>query len=121
MPLQVALVAADRQVWTGEADMVIAKTIEGDIGVLPGHEPLLGVLASGPVQIRSVGGQAVVAAVDGGFLSVAEDSVSILVEQAELSGEIDRAAAEEELRRAEAEGDEAAARRARARVAAATR
>lgn len=121
MPLHVALVAADRAVWTGEADMVIAKTIEGDIGVLPGHEPLLGVLVSGPVEIRSAGGRALVAAIDGGFMSVAGDAVSILAEQAELADEIDRAGAEEELRRAEADGDEAAARRARARVGAATR
>ena len=116
MPLQVALVAADREVWSGEAQMVIAKTVEGDVGVLPGHAPLLGVLVTGPIQIRPSGGQPVLAAVDGGFLSVSDDVVSILVEQAELSDEIDRGAAEEELRRAEAEGDEAGARRARARV-----
>ena len=116
MPLQVALVAADREVWTGEAQMVIAKTVEGDVGVLPGHAPLLGVLVSGPVQIRPAGGQPVLAAIDGGFLSVSDDVVSILAERADLPEEIDRAAAEEDLRRAEAEGDEAGARRARARV-----
>ena len=50
--LHVELVAADRQVWSGEATLVVARTTSGDIGVMPGHQPLLGVLESGPVTIR---------------------------------------------------------------------
>jgi F-type H+-transporting ATPase subunit epsilon len=118
--LRVELVAPDRKVWSGEAVMVIAKTSEGDVGVLPGHAPLLANLANGPVEIRPESGETVLAAVFGGFLSVAQDSVSILAESAELSSEIDRAAAEAELREAEGDtdaADRAARARARLRVA----
>ncbi len=114
--LQVALVAADREVWSGEADMVIARTMEGDLGVLPGHAPLFGVLAGGVVEIRRSGDTPLRAAVDGGFLSVADDNVSVLAEQAELPDEVDTSQAQEDLRLAEQEGDAAAAQRARARV-----
>ena len=86
MPLRVALVGADGELWSGDASMVLARTLEGDVGLLPGHVPLLGVLAAGPVEIRPAGGSgAVRAEVDGGFLSLADDAVSILVEQASLS------------------------------------
>ena len=51
--LHVELVAADRRVWSGEATLVVARTTSGDIGVMPGHQPLLGVLESGPVTIRT--------------------------------------------------------------------
>jgi len=67
--LHVELVAADRSVWSGEATLVIARTTSGDIGVMPGHQPLLGVLESGPVTIRTSEGATVVAAVHGGFIS----------------------------------------------------
>ena len=111
--LHVELVAADRTVWSGEASMVIARTLEGDLGILPGHAPLLGVLANGPVQVRSTGGDSVVAAVHGGFLSVADDRVSILAEVAELAEEIDEAAARRDL---EADDDETTTLRAQARL-----
>ena len=88
-PLHVELVAPDRTVWSGEAATVIARTIDGDIGILPGHAPLLGLLADGVVEIRSPEGEIWVAAVYGGFLSVAQDRVSILAEYAELAHEID--------------------------------
>jgi F-type H+-transporting ATPase subunit epsilon len=87
--LKVQLVAADRPIWSGEASIVVARTAEGDIGILPGHEPVLAVLAdSATVTIRTSDG-ATVAAVHGGFLSVAKDNVSILAETAELAEEID--------------------------------
>lgn len=120
-PLRVALVAADRQVWSGDASMVIARTIDGDIGVLPGHAPVLGVLDAGVVEVRREGEPALLAAVDGGFLSVADDQVSILAERADLPEDVDRDAAAQELTRAEQDGDAAAAQRARARVALAER
>lgn len=87
--LHVEVVAADREVWSGEATTVIAKTTEGDIGILPGHAPLLGVLVNGAVQVRAADGSTVVAAVHGGFVSVADNEVSILAEVAELAEEID--------------------------------
>ncbi|GAA4112808.1 F0F1 ATP synthase subunit epsilon [Nocardioides fonticola] len=85
--LEVALVAADRTVWSGPASMVIARTVEGDVGVLPGHAPLLSLLTDAVVEINTADG-VVVATVDGGFLSVANNRVSVLSERALLAEEI---------------------------------
>ena len=122
--LQVELVAVERKIWSGEATMVIARTTEGELGVLPGHAPLLGELAGGGVvTIRTESGDDVVVAAHGGFLSVTERGVSILAETAEIAGEIDVERAREALRRAEGEGDDPealeAARRAQSRLRAA--
>lgn len=119
MPLNVELVSPERSLWSGEASMVVAKTVEGDIGVLPGHTPLLAVLANGVVRVDATEGSPVTALVLGGFLSVADDRVSILAEFTQPVDEIDTAAAESELREAEQSGDEEAAASARARLAAA--
>ncbi|MCC3773983.1 F0F1 ATP synthase subunit epsilon [Streptomyces sp. UNOB3_S3] len=113
--LHVELVAADRSVWSGEATLVIARTPSGDIGVMPGHQPLLGVLQSGPVTIKTKDG-VVVAAVHGGFISFADDKLSLLAEIAELADEIDVERAERALERAKAEADAAAERRADVRL-----
>jgi F-type H+-transporting ATPase subunit epsilon len=107
--LKVQLVAADRPIWSGEASIVVARTAEGDIGILPGHEPVLAVLAdSAMVTIRTSDG-ATVAAVHGGFLSVAKDNVSILAEAAELAQEIDAERAKLALERLTRTSDEAGA------------
>jgi len=98
--LQVELVAADRVVWSGEASMVIARTTEGDLGILRGHSPLLSLLTDAAVEITSPDG-VVHAAVDGGFISVADDRVSILTEHALLAEEIKIDEAEAELERAQ--------------------
>ena len=84
MPLQVELVSADQRVWSGEASMVVAKTTEGDIGVLPGHAPVLAVLVAGEVRISAEAGESVVAALDGGFLSVEHDRVTVVSDSASL-------------------------------------
>ncbi|GAA3044936.1 F-type H+-transporting ATPase subunit epsilon [Streptomyces olivoverticillatus] len=117
--LHVELVAADRSVWSGEANLVIARTTSGDIGVMPGHQPLLGVLESGPVTIRTAEGT-VVAAVHGGFISFADDQLSLVAEVAELADEIDVKRAERALERAKSEADAAAERRADVRLRAVT-
>ena len=101
MTLHVKLVVPEGEVWTGDADRVIAKTLDGDIGVLTGHTPVLGILATGSV-VRILPDQAspggwVQAAVDGGFLSVADDKVSILARQATLGTDVDPRAARAEL------------------------
>ncbi|WP_122818181.1 F0F1 ATP synthase subunit epsilon [Nocardioides pantholopis] len=123
--LQVELVAADRTVWSGEATMVIARTTEGDVGVLRGHAPLLSLLVDAVVEIATTDGEVVVAAVDGGFLSVAGDRISILSERAVLSHEIDVNAARTELEvaggLADASESEARIRRAEARIRAVER
>ncbi len=117
--LQVELVAVDREVWSGEATQISARTTEGEIGVLPGHAPLLGQLADGGVvTIYQPGGQ-LLAAVHGGFLSVTDEGVTVLAEAAELSSDIDAGRAREALQRAQSDDDEAAVRRAQSRLRAA--
>ena len=121
--LTVELVAADRTVWSGEATMVIARTVEGDLGVLRGHAPLLSLLSDAVVEIDT-GDEVVFAAVDGGFISVANDRVSILSEHAVLATEVDIDSERSELEAAQAqEGDDAEARirRSEARIRAAER
>ena len=123
--LQVELVAADRTVWSGQATMVIARTTEGDLGVLRNHAPVLSLLVPGVVEISPTEGDRMVAAVDGGFISVAANRVSILSEHAVLSHEIDVEQARSELAAATAEGEEEGtqvrAQRAEARIRAAER
>ena len=117
--LHVELVAADRTVWSGEAIMVIARTTEGDVGVLKNHAPLLSLLVDGVVDIQTAD-ETLIAAVDAGFLSVANNRVSILSEHAELSHEIDVERARLELEQAEDGDDDEAmrivVRRAEARI-----
>lgn len=96
--LTAQLVAVDRMLWKGQASIVTAQTTEGEIGILPGHEPLLGQLKNnGVVTIRPVEGDRIVAAVQGGFLSVVGDKVTVLADYAVLADEVDAAAAESHL------------------------
>ena len=78
--LKVEMVAADRKVWEGEAKFVRARSISGELGILPGHAPLLGVLVEGEVAIESLEGERRTVTVDGGFLSVDSDVVTIVYE-----------------------------------------
>lgn len=127
--LEVALVAADREVWSGQASLVIAKTADGDVGVMPGHQPIMSVLQPSVATIRTVvdgaPGDTLKVALHGGFIAVDENRVSLLSEAAELSDEIDVARAEEALARARAgefdRDSEAAALRAEVRLRAAGR
>jgi F-type H+-transporting ATPase subunit epsilon len=102
--LLVALVTPEREIWSGNAGLVIAKTIDGDIGILTGHAPVIGVLTPGSlVRILQTEGDDVVAAVTGGFLSVADDRVSVLAATADLGSEVDVQAVRSELDRLLAE------------------
>lgn len=83
--LRVELVAADRAVWSGEAKMVVAKTIEGEIGILVGHEPLLAILGVGDVRITLPTGESIKATAAEGFLSVEHDIVTIVARDAQLA------------------------------------
>ena len=110
MTVRVALVAPDGEIWSGLARMVIAKTLDGDLGILTGHPPVVGILADASVvRILDVedgpaeGQGEVRAAVSSGFLSVADDRVSILVRQAELGSQVELAAARARLDSAIAE------------------
>jgi len=80
MALHVALVSPTQQVWSGEATFISARTTDGDLGVLPGHAPLFGVLVDGSVNIKVTDGTTQQFSVRGGFLSVSNDRVSILTE-----------------------------------------
>ena len=118
--MQVELVSVERPIWSGEANAVYARTSEGEIGVLPGHAPLLGELSPGwLVRIQQADGVEQRIAVHGGFLSVRTDGVSVLAEIAESADEIDVARARAALERAGNGTDEetvAARNRALARL-----
>ena len=120
--LQVAVVAVDHKVWSGPAKSVVAKTPEGEIGILPGHEPVLSLLVNGVVRIETSDGQKVPVAVHGGFFSVDSNEVKVLAEIAELGADIDVTRAQAALDRASgSESPEklAAYRRAEVRLKAA--
>ncbi|MEY3587187.1 F0F1 ATP synthase subunit epsilon [Aquiluna borgnonia] len=83
--LNVDLVAADRKIWSGSATMVVAKTAEGEIGLLSGHEPMLAIMVPGQIRISLAEGQPVVAeTTQGGFLSIESDTVTLVVRDATL-------------------------------------
>ncbi|HET6774841.1 MAG TPA: ATP synthase F1 subunit epsilon [Acidimicrobiales bacterium] len=125
MTLQVELVSPERILYSGQADIVIARTVGGgEIAFLTGHAPFVGALDIATVTIRSAEGDELVA-VHGGFVEVSNDTVTILSEVAELSSQIDveraRLAQEKAEERARGGHDteaEAAARRAHVRLAA---
>ncbi|WP_375433174.1 F0F1 ATP synthase subunit epsilon [uncultured Friedmanniella sp.] len=100
-PMQVEVVSADRVVWSGQATNIIAKTVNGEIGILAGHAPVLGVLQPSAVVIFGTDGNREVVAVDGGFISVAQGRVSILSEYASLASEITVRDAEQQLAEAQ--------------------
>jgi F-type H+-transporting ATPase subunit epsilon len=80
MALNVELVSPTQQLWSGQANFISARTTEGDLGVLPDHSPLFGVLVDGAVSIKSVDGTTQEFNVEGGFISVSNNRVSILTE-----------------------------------------
>ncbi|MGK2855117.1 MAG: F0F1 ATP synthase subunit epsilon [Microbacteriaceae bacterium] len=82
--LEVSVVSADREVYSGQAEFVAARTTEGEIGILPGHVPMIGVLAAGEVRITLVGGEKLVANAQDGFLSVDRNVVTIVAGTAAL-------------------------------------
>jgi len=82
--LKVSVVSADQEVWSGKAKQIIARTTEGEIGILPGHEPLLAILGKGEVRVTGVDGVVVTANADDGFLSVEHDTVTVVARTAAL-------------------------------------
>jgi F-type H+-transporting ATPase subunit epsilon len=108
---EVELVEPEGELWAGSAEMVIARTVDGEIGLLTNHAPIIGILYEGStVQIRPQDGNGadIFAAVTGGFLSMADNRVSILARQAQLGQDIDTAAAQVALDRAIQEAGPAA-------------
>jgi F-type H+-transporting ATPase subunit epsilon len=106
MTMHVEVVSIEAPIWSGEATAVYGRTTDGELGILPGHTPLLGALAPGhPVRIEREEGEDLRIAVHGGFLFVHKDHrVSVLATEAELAEDIDAAAAREALSNAEREG-----------------
>jgi len=104
--LEVAVVSAERLLWQGEAKSVVAKTPEGEIGILPGHEPVLALLLDSPLRIEESDGNNLMVAVHGGFFSVDSNKVNVIAEVAELAEDIDLERAQAALSRAQAAGDE---------------
>ncbi|MBO0804988.1 MAG: F0F1 ATP synthase subunit epsilon [Nocardiopsaceae bacterium] len=115
MTLHVEVLMPDRSLWSGEAGLVIAKTLDGDIGVQAGHSPVFGILSPGSlVRIREVPGDdnpgdVVRLAVRDGFLSVTDDRVSVLASSGQLSGEVDVAEARADLESATTDAGSSAA------------
>jgi F-type H+-transporting ATPase subunit epsilon len=120
--LDVEVVSVEKKVWTGEATFIRARTVDGEIGILPGHWDHLSVLVQGGVVDIRQGETSTLAAVHGGFLLVHDNTVRILAETAELGEDIDVSRARESLSRAQGSddrGDEEAVQRAEARLRAA--
>jgi F-type H+-transporting ATPase subunit epsilon len=82
--LKVSIVSADHEVWSGRAKQIVARTTEGEIGILPGHEPILAILGTGEVRVTVLDGEVVTANADDGFLSVEHDTVTVVARNAEL-------------------------------------
>ena len=81
--LHVQVVAVEEKIWDGDAEMLVARTTEGEIGVLPGHSPLLGLLKEpSQVRVKLAGGEQLTYDVSGGFLSIDADGVTVLAETA---------------------------------------
>ena len=119
--LSIAVVSAERALWSGEARSLVAKTPEGDIGVLANHEPVLALLVDSSVlRIEQADGSTLMVAVHGGFFSVAGNEVNVIAETAELSENIDVERAKAALARLQAqspeEADQAALKRAETRI-----
>src|SRR6476619_2853424 len=107
--IQVNLVAVERELWSGKAQMVVARTVDGDIGVMAGHSPLLAQLREGfAARIIETDGNVLGVAVHGGFLSVTKEGVSILAEDAQLSDEIDVTRARAAYESAKSQGGDSA-------------
>jgi F-type H+-transporting ATPase subunit epsilon len=106
VPLDVHVVTPEREIWSGEAAMVIARGVEGEVGILPQHAPLLIRLAVGPLRIR-MNGTEEDAIVDGGFLHVTTTEgvtrVDVLASYAEMADQIDLRAAEHRVQELQGE------------------
>jgi F-type H+-transporting ATPase subunit epsilon len=123
MALEVHVVTPEREVWAGQARMIVARGVEGEVGILPGHAPLLIRLAIGALRIEGQDGAWAAAVVDGGFLHVTSGGdgtrVDVLASFAEMAKEIDAHVAEmrlEQARQRVAERDDVGARAELARA-----
>lgn len=116
-PFHVDVVSPEATVWSGEATVVIARTPEGELGIMADHEPLMGALTTGAVEIEAESGERTTIGVHGGFIQVLENRVTLITDRAqittdtaearEVAEELASAQAEEEAEDAEdAEGED---------------
>src|SRR5215203_5935657 len=106
MPLILEIVTPDARVYSDTIDSVVIPTVEGEIGILPGHIPLLTQVANGELRVTK-GTETMLLAVSGGFAEIESDKVHVLAERAISEEKIDERAVEEALKRAQQEMDEA--------------
>ena len=83
--LTVSVVSAEREIWSGSASQVSARTADGEIGILSGHQPMLALLAHGEVRVLAANGEKVTVNADDGFLSVDHDNITIVAGKASMS------------------------------------
>lgn len=114
--LNVSMVSTRRAIWEGEASLVVMRTLDGEVGIMPGHSPMMAMLADGPMLIRPTEGEDVRAYVHEGFATVDANSVIILAEWLELANEIDVHEVQRELDEARAAGTESEVRKAERRM-----
>jgi F-type H+-transporting ATPase subunit epsilon len=126
MPLDVSVVTPEREVWSGDASFVVARSAGGEVGVLPGMAPFLGALRHSTLKIEPAEGGEIWLAAHGGFIEVFQDRVTILTPLAEVAAEVDvdrarsaRSRAEAALRTEETPEEREAYLRADARLRAA--
>lgn len=82
---QVDVVSPEATVWSGQAAIVIARTPEGELGIMANHEPLMGALATGPVVIEAESGERTTIGVHGGFIQVLNNQVTLITDRAEIA------------------------------------
>ena len=101
MPMLLEIITAERQVYSGEVDMVIAPGVDGQLGILPKHAPLMTMLKAGELTVRKSGEDDMYVAVSGGFMEVLGNRVSVLADACERSDEIDEERAQQAMQRAQ--------------------
>ena len=101
MPMMLEIITAERQVYSDEVDMVVAPGIDGQLGILPRHAPLMTMLKPGELTVRKEGEEDMYIAVSGGFMEVLGNRVSILADACERSDEIDEQRAQQAVQRAQ--------------------
>ena len=82
---QVDVVSPETTVWSGQATIVIARTPEGELGIMADHEPLMGALATGPVEIEAETGERTTIGVYGGFIQVLNNQVTLITDRAQIT------------------------------------
>ena len=100
MPMMLEIITAERQVYSGEVDMVIAPGVDGQLGILPKHSPLMTILKPGELTIRK-DGEDISLTVSGGFMEALGNRVSVLADACERSEEIDEERAQQAMQRAQ--------------------